>query len=392
MDRPLSLPAFGSCPDSPEHLPQQAPQPAALPCRPGQGRPTAGTLLLAAFLTLPACDAGNAEAPSQVVAQVNGEEISIHQVNQLLQNQPPAADAASVDRAARQALDRLIEQELAVQLALDQSLDRDPAVMQALTAARREVLARAWMTRVAAGVQAPTAAELRAEYDRQPALFAQRQVFELQELVVPLDSRQFESLKQVLLQARRFDEVAAHLRAQGLPLQATRLMQPAEALPAALLQRVLAMRDGQAVLLGAPGAARIVARVSARAEPISFEAARPRLERQWLLERQGQAVRTGIQLAAERSRIERLGPFASAASAAATMQHEPVGKSEPPGSGHVAPAAAQAARSSTPDRDKRPSLLPPPAPEGSHPPQTATPPAAVTADDDSVRRGLSGLR
>lgn len=325
-----------------------------------------------------------------MVAQVNGQEISVHQVNQLLQAQPPATAASAVDRAAQRALDRLIEQELAVQQALDQELDRDPTVMQALTAARREVLARAWVDRVAAGVPAASATELRTAYDAQPALFAQRQVFELQELLVPVTVAQFESLKQVLQRARKVDEVTQHLREQRLPLQATRLTQSAEGLPPALLQRLLLMRDGQAVLLGAPGAARIVVRVAARPDPLAFEAARPLLERQLLLQRQGEAVRTGIELAASRSRIERLGPFAMAASGAAAAGPSISRPDDAPRAAADSGASDPFSRRSTP-----PSLLPPPLLAGSAPPESAAQaprPAASAVDADSVRRGMAGLR
>src|SRR5678816_2245114 len=80
---------------------------------------------------------------TQVAARVNDGEVSVHQVEHTLQQQPRLI-AEYGDKAARVALDSLIEQEIAAQAAREAGLDRDPAVIQALEAAKREALARAY--------------------------------------------------------------------------------------------------------------------------------------------------------------------------------------------------------------------------------------------------------
>lgn len=147
--------------------------------------------------------------------------------------------------AGRAALDGLIEQELAVQGALALKLDRDPAVMQDLVAARRETLARAYVARLQQAVAAPEANAAREFYDTRPQQFAQRRVFELQELVVPATVEQQAWLRERLAQARQVDDVMAALRSQGLTVQTSRSAQGAETLQPALLQRLLQMKKGR---------------------------------------------------------------------------------------------------------------------------------------------------
>ena len=95
-----------------------------------------GVCLLTAGL-LAGCGGGGdkGEKASQTAAKVNKEEITVHQINFVLQQQrglkPEQAEAAS-----KQILERLIDQELALQKALEQKLDREPRVVQQIEAAR----------------------------------------------------------------------------------------------------------------------------------------------------------------------------------------------------------------------------------------------------------------
>ncbi|GAB4114513.1 MAG: hypothetical protein Fur0014_17120 [Rubrivivax sp.] len=105
------------------------------------------TVVTAGALMLAACGDRKDKAASQTAAKVNKEEITVHQINFVLQQQrglkPEQAEAAG-----RQVLERLIDQELAVQKADELKLDRDPRVVQQLEAVRREVLARAYAEKV----------------------------------------------------------------------------------------------------------------------------------------------------------------------------------------------------------------------------------------------------
>src|SRR5437868_1418263 len=120
------------------------------------------------------------KAASQTAARVNKEEITVHQINHVLQAQRglPPEQAAS---ASKQILEKLIDQELTVQKAGEQKLDRDPKVVAAIDAARREIISRAYLEKIGAGAPKPSPEEIKAYYDSNPALFKERRVYNLQE-------------------------------------------------------------------------------------------------------------------------------------------------------------------------------------------------------------------
>src|SRR5690606_9495843 len=161
---------------------------------------------------------------------VNKAEITVHQINFVLQQQrgitPEQADAAGA-----QVLQRLVDQELAVQQAGELRLDRDPRVLQMLEAARREVLARAYAERVGEAATPPTADDVQAYYAANPALFARRRVYSLQELAIEATPEQVQQLRAKVGELRSVDAIVAYLRGASIRFTASQAVRPAEQLP-----------------------------------------------------------------------------------------------------------------------------------------------------------------
>jgi len=187
---------------------------------------------------------------TQVVAKVNDGEITVHQLNFLLQQQrnlrPEQAETAS-----RQALERLIDQELAVQKAAKDKLERDPHVLQALDAARREVLTRAYIESVADRVPKPTAEDVRKYFDGKPGNFSQRRLYNVQKLDINVDRERAADVANHVQAAHSAGEVIEYLKAQNLRYNVSQSQQPAESL-GPLLDRVAALKDGQSMAVPQP--------------------------------------------------------------------------------------------------------------------------------------------
>ena len=274
---------------------------------------TLAGLVIVAMLA--GCGRSDATAPTQVAARVNDSEISIHQINNVLQRQP-GLKPEQTEAASRQVLERLVDQELAIQKAKELKLDREPRVMQAIEAARGEIIARAYAERTAERAAKPTPDDIQALYDSKPALYKERRVYTVQELLVQGTPEQIAGLREVVQQAKSLQEVSKYLQDAKLPARGSQNTVTPESMPPAAAEQFAKMKAGQAMLLPAPGGARIVVLANAQPAPATLEQARPRLEQALLAERRKQAVETDIKALRDAGKIQYLGKFAEPAASA----------------------------------------------------------------------------
>ena len=273
-------------------------------------------LLVMAFALVACGDAKKENAASQTAVRVNKEELTVHQINLLLQQQR-GLKPEQVDAASRRIVEFLIDQELAVQRTKELKLDQDGRILLQLEAARREVLSRAYAEKLGESVPKPSAEEIQKYYDEKPALFKERRVYSLQELAIEASPAQVAKLKEVLTRAKSMNEVAEHLKASGLRFTGDQGVRPAEQLPAFVLDAISKAKDGQMVLLPSPTGAVVINLVNSRADPIEEARAKSAIELHLLNEAKRKRLDTDIKALRAAARVEYVGKFAPAASAAA---------------------------------------------------------------------------
>ncbi|MFN3861667.1 MAG: EpsD family peptidyl-prolyl cis-trans isomerase [Roseateles sp.] len=286
---------------------------------------------VAALLT--ACGGGKGEKASQTAAKVNKEEITVHQINFVLQRQPNLKPEQA-EAASRQVLERLIDQELAVQKAQEQKLDRDPRVVQQIEAAKREIIARAFVERVGEGAAKPTNEEIAKYYADKPALFKDRRIYSLQELQIEAKPEQVPMLREKLAAAKTLSEFVEYLKANDIRFAGNQAVRAAEQLPLASLDSIARMKDGESIVTQTPNGMTVLTLVGSRSQPVDEARARPAIEAFLLNQRKAELVQKELKALRESSKIEYVGKFAQAAGAAASAPDAPIVAPEP------APAAS----------------------------------------------------
>lgn len=288
--------------------------------------------------------------PTQVAAKVNGTELTVSQVNYALQR-IPNLDKDQSKAASLQVIRNLVDQEVLAQKAQSEKLDRDPVVVQALDAARRQIMAEIYMTRKLGTPAEPTDAEVSDYFNKHPELFTKRKIYRLQELSIKAPKEKQETIRKQLADSKTLGDFAAWLKDEKYPVQASQGVKPAEQLPQALLPKLAEMPDGQAMVVNTPEGLLVILLADSQVQPVTLEQAKPAITRLLQNEARQKAAKAELDKVKAEAKIEYVGEFAEA--------------------GKEAPAA-----------DATPAA----------PAESAATPAAPAADADAISKGVSGLK
>lgn len=284
------------------------------------------TLTLTALaLSLAACGKKDDKpAATQVAAKVGSEEISVHQINQVLQRTNTAgATPEAVKNLSREVLEKLIDQQLAVDQANESKLHRSPEVVAQIEAARRDILARAYLQKLAAGLPKPTPEEAKTYISEHPQLFAERRIYNLQEIVLPprADADTVANQMRSLLGAgKSMEEIAATLKTQGVVFNAGSATRSAEQIPLEVLAKLHTLKDGQSLVIEAPRSATLVHVVSSQLSPVTEAVALPRVEQFLANQRANEAIAADIKRLRSATTITYMGEFANTPAPASSEQ------------------------------------------------------------------------
>jgi len=235
------------------------------------------------LILLSACGNKAEHKPGQALANVNGEEITVMQLNDELSRSN--APATQQEAARKQALEALIDRQLLISEASREKVDRDPRVVQAIERARSVILAQAYMQKRLGTPGKPTPADVEAYYSQNPQFFAQRKAFDMREIVLP--TREVtDELKAVMDKTRSLDEVAAWLDAHKVKYQKAQLSRSGSELPPELSAKLLALAKGQLFIVREGERSMLVTIADIRSSPVELDVARPQIE-QYLVAKKG---------------------------------------------------------------------------------------------------------
>lgn len=268
---------------------------------------TAVTIMAAATL-LVACGGDKKKGATQVAAKVNKEEISVHQINFVLQRTPNLRPEQAPE-ASKRILEGLIDQELAVQQANEQKLDRDPNVVMSIEAAKREILARAYADKIANAASKPTDAEIADYYEKHPGLFSQRRTYTLQEVAVEANEAQKTELQGKLQGVTSAAQAEGVLKAAGIPYASREVTQNPENLPLGAVDKLSTMTPGQFMVNPLPKGFSLVFVNAAKPAPVSQEQAKRAIENFLLNDRKRIAVADNMKHLRRDAKIEYMGQF-----------------------------------------------------------------------------------
>ncbi len=267
--------------------------------------------LLVILLGLGACGLGEKKKPSLVAATVNGDDITIQLVNQVLSH-TPGITAENTDQARKEILDRLILQELAVSKATESKLDKTPEVVMALEASRRDILARAYLNKVAGGGDNIDKAEATRYFNEHPELFSQRRIYSLRDISLHSDEKLNMSLQGMVANNKSIEAIAGWLKEKNISFKENNVLSAAEKLSMQIPPKIAKLKVGQSTVIVTGQVMHVVSLTQSIADPVSFDTALPQIQQYLGTERRQQMVSSELKKLRDTAKVTYLGEFAAA--------------------------------------------------------------------------------
>ena len=183
---------------------------------------------------------------SQSLVSVNGDEITVHQLNNELQraNIQPAQQQV----ASRQIVQNLVDRQILVHAAVDEKLDRKPVVMQFIENAKAQILAQAYLENHLSSLAKPTSAEMANYRSEHQDIFANRKIYIADQMLFTLGAAYSDEIK-TIVKLKSQKELEQWLTSRGIKFATKRAEFVAETLQPQLLTKFSQMNVGQMVFI-----------------------------------------------------------------------------------------------------------------------------------------------
>nr|WP_052140106.1 EpsD family peptidyl-prolyl cis-trans isomerase [Janthinobacterium lividum] len=231
-------------------------------------------LVLLTAVGMAAC--GNKEKKAgQALASVNGEEITVLQLNEEMQR--ANVQAVQQEAASKQLLESLIDRQLLLNEAVKEKMDRDPKVVQAVERAKSLIIAQAYMQKKIGALPRPGKAEVEAYFEKNPQYFSQRKQFDMRELIIA-SADMNDALKAAMDAAKSLDDVAAWLDTHQVKYGRTQLSRSSADLAPELSGKLLSMPKGQLFIIREGDRTLLISLVDIKDSPVTLAQAAPQIE------------------------------------------------------------------------------------------------------------------
>ena len=169
-------------------------------------------------LVLSACGSKDKTPTGQVVATVDGKEVTAIDLRNELGNFS-TPDAKVRKAAEQQALNSIISRKLLAQAAQKAGVDKSPGFAQQVDRAKEILLVQSWESQIAKSVPEPSREEATKFVTDNPTMYAGRKIYEVDQIRFPRPTDA--ELIKALQPLKSLEEVAALLKSRNVPLRSS---------------------------------------------------------------------------------------------------------------------------------------------------------------------------
>ncbi len=212
------------------------------------------------------------EATGQVAAVVNGEEITLQEINAELGSTavPDGVDKKAVQQAA---LQRIVERRLLAQAAREDGLDKTPDYLLRERQLRDALLVQLMGQRAERSLKVPDTAEIDKYIADNPLMFGERKILTIDRIqfAVPENLEQLKALEN----DHSMDAVAARLQQMGIKFRRDTPRVDAASLGQQRMTQIRALPAGEPFVIPENGVVTVGVITGEQAQPVAVEEARP---------------------------------------------------------------------------------------------------------------------
>ena len=212
------------------------------------------------------------KAPAgQVVATVDGEEITVAELRAEMSNAPAQPNAAAAKALEKAALNEIVARKLMAHAAHDQGLDKSPQFAMMKERANQTLLAQALQRKLASSVLTASRADAETFVAAHPTMFAERKILTLDQLRMPRPKTQADLNDFAPLHT--MPEIEALLTKKGIPFQKS--VQTIDTLQTdpATIEKLMKLPPGEPFMIPAGDAIAINQIKDAKPNPLTGEEA-----------------------------------------------------------------------------------------------------------------------
>ena len=287
-----------------------------------------GTLLLVATMGLTAC--GKEKGGGQSLARVNGEDITVLQMNEELAHANVPADQQQAE--SKKILESLIDRQVIIDEAMREKIDRSPGILQAIARAKAQIIEQAYLQKITSKIDKPSEAEISDYFHKHPEIFGNGKLYDMNSLLIA-GRDMGDKLKQEMATAKSLDEIAVWMNSHNVHYARGVASRTTMNMPPEMAARLMSMHVRQMFVVNEGGNSMIVSIADIKDNPIGFEDAAPAIEQYFKIKRTKEVMDTEIKHLRSLAKIEYLNASApvaaadskSASSVLTTPENKPVG-------------------------------------------------------------------
>ena len=251
----------------------------------------------AAFIALHAC---SSEPTGQVVAVVNGEEITQQELNAEI-SELPAPPVGDKEAIRRQILQQIIDRRLMAQVAKEDGLDRDPMYVIRERRLKEELLVQMYGVKTADTVRVPDASSVKKYLADNPGKFSRRTAYLVDQISFdfPSDAKILKALEA----DKSLADVEETLKSFKIDYSKGANSMDSGNIPTPVLNQILALPAGEPFIIPMQGKVVVSVITGRQPVPTTEQQASPMAAQSMRAESIGKVLRTRLEEAKAKANI-----------------------------------------------------------------------------------------